>query len=1193
MKRIISTILIFSILMSILVTGTYAVSKPMNKDEVYNYYKQVEQNIVSSLGNLGYAKDPNSSTLAWAASYMLESYYQMYRTTGDVNYLIKLGTQFKAATKNLRDELGNGSLGWDCDNYSTVRITNPTFNTAAGWQILEGTPANAVYFNANSSGTGLRINSDGLSNPGVTTTLTKFSPSKVYNMHVVGRVTQSAVGRFYLKDLISGQVIPSVDGKEYQIINNSATTTYDIHYIIPETAQNVAVYLDSVGDYGSIFFDVVRVARANQFLVHEAMMMAPAAKFIKTVKEDKYLTNHTYDADQTLGQLADSFLPIIETIVQKWENEWRNVGEDMGVYIWPLNDEGSEFPGNALPHNQYGKMISVLLPLYSITNKPQYLDHATRMLRFLKSKMQLVTQNGRELYYWHYYDHAFEQNVSQSESTEDISHGALEVEAAITGYEYNLIFNETDLKRMANTFLETLWNGSTTDPVTYQSIVYNPSAQGYHKEQTSELAIRDWVRLAKWEPSIADGVSAFFNKNAGNQGKGHPAKLLTYAYLNDVLPGFVTNFTFSKVSGNSTQVVGTESAVTYQATLTPGATSSDYEMISWRVEKDGEVFGPSSTGKSFTFTPNGVGTYTVYGRYRDTLAEIVKVTEAPATQYSIAIEKIGGDTNQIVEKTVSFKAVLTPSANDTEYARIQWSIKKDNINYGEPIIGKNVTFTPSGIGTYTLTASIDGVNSLPTTITVANLIIIKTSGSSMQTAGTESPVSMQVSFIPAMDTFDYAGIVWSVSKNGSAFGTNGNGKTFTFTPSGVGTYVVTVSASGKNFTTSITVTAASGSGGSGGGGSGGGGSSSGSAIQTPPEKESDIMTTYNANSKTQVATVNAAFLEEQQMIKCDTVLVQVEQKEGAENYTIKIPAKKLMNTNGHKLLKLNTPIASTTVGIQEFSDYTKGPDSEYIELRVKKEKEDSASISMLIGGKEFKSKNARVTLPFTSDVDCISMDHIVLFSKTSDNDWKPIVKGRYMEQDKGITADVTIPGTYMAKLEAWKFSDIDCVPWAEEAIDVLAIRGVINGTSKTEYSPNDQITRADFVTLLIRTMGLTASSNEMFSDIAPEDYYYAEISAAKALGVINGTDGKFNPKDKISRQDMMTMTARAMEASGIILSVETLDGFTDSGDVSSYASNAVAKLIKAGIVTGSGERLNPNGKTTRAEAAVILYRLWK
>jgi len=168
--------------------------------------------------------------------------------------------------------------------------------------------------------------------------------------------------------------------------------------------------------------------------------------------------------------------------------------------------------------------------------------------------------------------------------------------------------------------------------------------------------------------------------------------------------------------------------------------------------------------------------------------------------------------------------------------------------------------------------------------------------------------------------------------------------------------------------------------------------------------------------------------------------------------------------------------------------------------------------------------------------------------------------------------------------------------WAVDAVDYLFEKGVVNGTSPNVFSPANNIKRGDFMLMLVRAYDLKAgNANTNFSDVRPGTYYYDAIAVAKALGIAQGTtSGRFNPDASITREDAMVLMARTLDAVNISIpagSAADLAGFSDAASVSGYARDAVATLVKAGVIQGSNNRLNPKNTMSRAEMAVALHRL--
>jgi hypothetical protein len=179
---------------------------------------------------------------------------------------------------------------------------------------------------------------------------------------------------------------------------------------------------------------------------------------------------------------------------------------------------------------------------------------------------------------------------------------------------------------------------------------------------------------------------------------------------------------------------------------------------------------------------------------------------------------------------------------------------------------------------------------------------------------------------------------------------------------------------------------------------------------------------------------------------------------------------------------------------------------------------------------------------------------------------------------------------------ATNFTDLGNYPWASMQINYLAARGIINGTSSTTYSPELNITRADFTLLIVRALSLTATVDSNFSDVLTSDYFYTGVGIAKKLGLVNGLgNNMFNPRSQITRQEMFVLIARAMRYSGKLVGTGTignLTSFTDRNDIASYAIGDIAALYLNGMVAGTNNMILPLANATRAEAAVLIYRMY-
>ena len=174
-------------------------------------------------------------------------------------------------------------------------------------------------------------------------------------------------------------------------------------------------------------------------------------------------------------------------------------------------------------------------------------------------------------------------------------------------------------------------------------------------------------------------------------------------------------------------------------------------------------------------------------------------------------------------------------------------------------------------------------------------------------------------------------------------------------------------------------------------------------------------------------------------------------------------------------------------------------------------------------------------------------------------------------------------------LKGTTFNDIITYPWAYNAITTLEEKGIVNRVSEQWYGPAENITRGDYAMFLVRTLGLTDGAGENFVDVDPNAEYAKELAVGRAAGIINGVgDNRFAPKAQITRQDMMTMTSRALKLAG----AADLGSFSDAGLIADYAQSHVSAMVADGLIKGNADgTINPLGNTTRAEAAVIMQRL--
>ncbi|MHA6481354.1 S-layer homology domain-containing protein [Paenibacillus sp. strain BS8-2] len=362
-----------------------------------------------------------------------------------------------------------------------------------------------------------------------------------------------------------------------------------------------------------------------------------------------------------------------------------------------------------------------------------------------------------------------------------------------------------------------------------------------------------------------------------------------------------------------------------------------------------------------------------------------------------------------------------------------------------------------------------------------------------------------------------------------------------------------------------------------------------------------VQTTINKN---QVAAAKLSaedwgkVLQQAQSNGNQQMTIQLPPSEGAEGYALELPVAFF-----HSDIRVEL---ATAVGTLRLPDHL--VDSQSIQ--------ESDSITISIQANETNGKPA-ITLQWTTSelaelgpllrgvpvamqyqptgTELANPDWIVVQRIDSDGVRSPVPSG-YYDPEAGVIRFISDgSGTYVVSYVRKSFEDISGVAWAEHAIEVLAARGVTNGVSSQEFHPHAPVTRADFMVMLVRALGLKAPVDHSFTDVAEDAYYYEALGIAKALGIAQGgVQADYRPNETITRQDMMVLVDRALRLAADrppVTGSDELDRFTDADNVADYAVSSVAALVQAGIVQGSGQQLNPLHTATRAEVAVLIYKL--
>lgn len=178
--------------------------------------------------------------------------------------------------------------------------------------------------------------------------------------------------------------------------------------------------------------------------------------------------------------------------------------------------------------------------------------------------------------------------------------------------------------------------------------------------------------------------------------------------------------------------------------------------------------------------------------------------------------------------------------------------------------------------------------------------------------------------------------------------------------------------------------------------------------------------------------------------------------------------------------------------------------------------------------------------------------------------------------------------------QAGGFTDLEEAQWARESITALCARGIVSGVGDGRFEPNRQVTREEFVKMLVETVGAVDSAPVTFSDVQSDAWYARYVGIAMANGMITGyPDGRFGVGEPVSRQDIAVMIQRAARMFDYPLTaVNDKIDFIDDNAIMDYAKDAVYAMQRADLMNGvDGARFDPASGATRAMVAKVLYGL--
>lgn len=338
------------------------------------------------------------------------------------------------------------------------------------------------------------------------------------------------------------------------------------------------------------------------------------------------------------------------------------------------------------------------------------------------------------------------------------------------------------------------------------------------------------------------------------------------------------------------------------------------------------------------------------------------------------------------------------------------------------------------------------------------------------------------------------------------------------------------------------------------------------------------------------------------------IVVELPKQTGVASYEVQLPLQALKSQEKY-LLVLRNGLATLSIPGEQFAGIT--ATAEYVSIRAGAAEGLNAAalqqtgsrpvveLSLLAGGQKLSltgTGKLTVAIPYQPSAEELeNQESLLVRSLSGSGALSAVVNSRYDTAQEALVFQTSEFGTFAAAYAPLTSTDLGSLSWAKQAAAAMAARGIL--PAGDSFMPGAEVNRADFTASLVKVLELKAAAEAGagFSDVLGSAAYSTELAAAKQLGIVTGyADNTFKPAAPISRQEMMVLAARALKAAGIEAQGNvSAEGYSDAGQVSAYARDSVSALLKYGVVNGKNGKLAPGDTLSRAEAAAILYRIWK
>jgi len=281
---------------------------------------------------------------------------------------------------------------------------------------------------------------------------------------------------------------------------------------------------------------------------------------------------------------------------------------------------------------------------------------------------------------------------------------------------------------------------------------------------------------------------------------------------------------------------------------------------------------------------------------------------------------------------------------------------------------------------------------------------------------------------------------------------------------------------------------------------------------------------------------------------------------------------------------------------------SKGSTSNLSELqRVAIGNHSIIDVNLLVDGEVYPWTDRAIEIALAGMAKSGAEDTVpVVQSILPDGQMRPVKYSAYNETTQVLTFKPLQSGSFVMVEVHVPLTDIQAHSWAVNEVMSLYGKGIVSGMSENRFDPLEELTRAQFVHMVMQGIGdshVPDTTVSSLSDITEGQWYTDSIRLGLEMNIVEGRpDGSFGVHERITREEMAVILERAMQAAkqdGTSSSnVFTGAEFSDNEDIADYAKQAVSSMQRLGLLKGMPDgSFAPKQTANRAQGAVVVARM--